>query len=126
MTKRNQVFKCEKCGMIVEVLFGGAGSLVCCGQPMDLLAENTVDAAVEKHVPVVAKKEGGLQVVVGDVRHPMVEKHWIAWIELLADGNVYRSNLEPGDAPEAFFRVDVEHGVVRAFCNLHGHWQTEF
>ena len=124
MTKKNQVYKCPLCGNIVEVVHTGAGELVCCGQPMDLMAENTVDAAQEKHVPVVAKVDDGYKVTVGSVAHPMDEKHWIEWIELMADGKVYRQDLNPGDAPEAVFCVDSDAVEARAYCNLHGLWKS--
>lgn len=125
MAKHNGIYKCEICGNIVTVLHEGAGQLVCCGKPMQLLVENTVDAAKEKHVPVVEKVANGYQVKLGAVPHPMEEKHYIEWIELLADGKVYREFLKPGDQPVAFFAVDASSMKVRAYCNLHGLWQTE-
>lgn len=121
-TERQQVYKCQVCGIIAEVLDGGAGELVCCGQPMQLLVENTVDAAKEKHVPVVEKAKGGVKVTVGSVPHPMEEKHYIEWIEIIADGRVCRQFLNPGDAPEAFFPVEAAEVVAREYCNLHGLW----
>jgi superoxide reductase len=124
MTNKNEVYKCPLCGNIVEVLHTGAGELVCCGQPMDLMGENTVDAAKEKHVPVVKKVDNGYKVSVGSVAHPMEEKHWIEWIELVADGKVYRQNLAPGQTPEATFCVDAAEVTARAYCNLHGHWKS--
>ena len=125
MTKKNEVYKCPLCGNIVEVMHTGAGELVCCGQPMDLMAENTVDAAQEKHVPVVTKENNGVKVTVGSVAHPMEAKHWIEWIELIADGKVYRHNLNPGDTPEAFFCcIDAAEITARAYCNLHGTWKA--
>lgn len=124
MAKRLEVYKCSLCGNIVEVLFGSDGELVCCGQPMMLMAENTVDAAKEKHVPVIEKVDGGYKVKVGAVAHPMEEKHFIQWIELIADGKVYRQFLNPGDAPEAVFQVSASNVVAREYCNLHGHWKA--
>jgi len=124
MTKKNEVYKCPLCGNIVEVLHTGAGELVCCGQPMDLMAENTVDAALEKHVPVVEKTDNGYKVSVGSVPHPMEDKHWIEWIELVADGKVYRQDLAPGMAPEATFSIEASEVTARAYCNLHGHWKS--
>ncbi|MFZ2630524.1 MAG: desulfoferrodoxin [Desulfosalsimonadaceae bacterium] len=124
MAKRLEVYKCNVCGNIVEVLFGGDGELVCCGQPMVLMAENTVDAAKEKHVPVIEKVDGGYKVKIGAVAHPMEEKHYIQWIELIADGKVYRQFLNPGDAPEAVFQVAASSVVAREYCNLHGHWKA--
>ena len=123
MAERMQVYECEICGNIVEVLRGGAGELVCCGEPMILLEENTVDAAVEKHVPVVEKVEGGVKVKVGSVPHPMVDEHWIEWIQVVSGGASYRKFLEPGEEPEAVFAVqDVE--LAREHCNLHGLWKA--
>ena len=124
MTKKNEVYKCPLCGNIVEVMHTGAGELVCCGQPMDLMAENTVDAAQEKHVPVVEKTGDGYKVTVGSVAHPMEDKHWIEWIELVAEGKVYRQTLKPGDAPEASFCVAASDVTARAYCNLHGNWKS--
>ncbi len=124
MAQRLEVYKCDLCGNIVEVLLGADGQLVCCGQPMTLLAENTVDAAKEKHVPVIEKIDGGVKVKVGGVAHPMEEKHFIQWIEIIADGKVYRQFLNPGNAPEAEFKVTADKIVAREHCNLHGHWKA--
>ena len=123
-TKKLEVYKCLVCGNMVEVIHQGEGELVCCGQAMKLLAENSVDAAKEKHVPVVEKIEGGYKVTVGSVPHPMEEKHSIEWIELVADGKAYRQFLSPGDAPEATFAVEAEDVVAREHCNLHGLWKS--
>jgi len=124
MTNRLEIYKCEVCGNIVEVLHAGKGELVCCGQPMTLLVENTVDAAKEKHVPVIEQIEGGYRVKVGSVAHPMEEAHYIEWIELIADGKAYRQFLEPGQAPEAEFRVEAATVTAREHCNLHGLWKA--
>jgi len=124
MTEKLQVYKCDVCGNIVEVLHNGVGELVCCGQPMTLLTENTVDASKEKHVPVIEKVAGGYKVKVGAVAHPMEEKHYIEWIELIAGDKAYRQFLKPGDAPEAFFAVDAAQVSAREFCNLHGLWKA--
>jgi superoxide reductase len=123
MTARLEIYKCEVCGNIVEVLHEGVGALVCCEQPMKLFRENTVDAAKEKHVPVVEKVPGGYRVKVGAVPHPMEEKHYIEWIELLADGKAYRAFLKPGDKPEAVFHTDAARVAAREYCNLHGLWK---
>jgi superoxide reductase len=123
MTNRLEVYKCEVCGNIVEVLHEGKGELVCCGQPMKLYKENTVDAAKEKHVPVIEKTDKGFKVKVGSVTHPMEEKHYIEWIELIADGVAYRKFLKPGDAPEAEFCLDAAQVTAREYCNLHGLWK---
>ncbi|MFH2064205.1 MAG: desulfoferrodoxin [Pseudomonadota bacterium] len=124
MAERLEVYKCEVCGNIVEVLHGGEGELVCCGQPMKLMKENTVDAAKEKHVPVIEKVDGGFKVKVGSVAHPMEEKHYIEWIEIIADGKVYRKFLKPGDKPEAVFKIDAAKVTAREYCNLHGQWKA--
>ena len=124
MAEKLQVFKCEICGNIVEVLHAGPGELVCCGQAMKLLVENTVDAAKEKHVPVIEKTAAGIKVKVGSVAHPMEEKHYIEWVELIDGEKVYRQFLKPGDAPEADFNVAVKGpAAAREFCNLHGVWK---
>jgi len=124
MTKKNEIYKCEVCGNVVEVLQGEKGELVCCGQPMKLMAENTVDAAKEKHVPVVEKIPGGVKVRVGEVAHPMEEKHYIQWIEIIADGKAYRQFLNPAEAPEATFNVEAEQITAREYCNIHGLWKS--
>ncbi len=112
------------CGNIVEVLHVGGGELVCCGQPMQLLTENTVDASKEKHVPVIEKTANGFKVKVGGVAHPMEEKHYIEWIELIADGKAYREFLKPGQAPEAGFCIQASTVTAREYCNLHGLWKA--
>jgi superoxide reductase len=125
MAERYQVYKCEKCGNIIEVMVGGPGNLACCGEDMVLLSENTVDAAQEKHVPVVEKIEGGYKVKVGEVAHPMEEKHYIEWIELIAGDCTYACFLKPGDAPEAVFKTGATGVTAREHCNIHGHWKAE-
>jgi superoxide reductase len=123
-SQRLQVYKCALCGNIVEVLYAGGGPLVCCGQPMDLLVENTVDASREKHVPVIEKTADGVRVKVGSIPHPMEDKHYIQWIEVMADGKSYREFLKPGAAPEASFCVNAQNVTVREYCNLHGLWKA--
>ncbi len=124
MTARLQIYKCEVCGNIVEVIHEGAGELVCCGEPMKLLVENTVDASKEKHVPVIEKTVRSVTVKVGSVAHPMEEKHYIEWIEIIADGKAYRQFLKPGDAPEAVFEIKANKIEAREHCNLHGLWKA--
>lgn len=124
MAERLQVFKCEVCGHIVEVIHEGQGQLVCCNKPMNRLVEGTVDAALEKHVPVVEKTPDGFKVKVGSVPHPMEEKHYIEWIELIADGRAYRQFLRPGDVPEATFKIEADSVIAREYCNLHGLWKS--
>lgn len=124
MANRLDVYKCNICGHIVEVLQEGGGELVCCGKPMQHMTENTVDAAKEKHVPVIEKIDGGVKVMVGSVSHPMEDKHHIQWIEIVADGKAYRQFLNPGDAPEATFNVDASNITAREYCTLHGLWSA--
>ena len=123
MTEKGQVYKCEICGNIVEMLHPGPGQLVCCNQPMKLMKENTVDASTEKHIPVVEKAEGGIMVKVGSVAHPMEEKHYIEWVEVVVDGTVYRQFLSPGNKPEAFFPITGKSVTAREYCTLHGLWK---
>ncbi|MGQ9610361.1 MAG: desulfoferrodoxin [bacterium] len=124
MAEKLEIYVCEICGNIIEVLHEGVGELVCCGEPMKLMKENTVDAAKEKHVPVIEKAEHGIKVKVGSVPHPMETKHYIEWIELIADGRAYRKFLSPGDAPEATFCIDATTISAREYCNLHGLWKA--
>ncbi|MCP4711825.1 MAG: desulfoferrodoxin [Planctomycetes bacterium] len=123
-TQNLQVYKCNVCGNMVEVIHAAGGQLVCCNQPMELLTENTTDAATEKHVPVVEKIDGGVKVTVGSVTHPMEEKHFIEWIEVIADGRAYRQFLNPSDKPEVIFQIVGEQITAREFCNLHGLWKS--
>jgi superoxide reductase len=124
MIRREQVYKCNVCGNIVEILRAGGGELVCCGQPMELLQEKTADAALEKHVPVIETTASGVKVKVGQVSHPMEDKHYIEWVEILADGNVYRKFLKPGDKPEAEFKVAAKEVIAREYCSVHGLWKS--
>lgn len=123
-TKQLEVYKCDICGNIVEVLHEGKGELVCCGQPMKLQVENTVDASKEKHVPVAEKTSDGIKVQVGSVEHPMEEKHYIEWIQLIAGSKSYRQFLKPGEKPVAIFKVDTASFAVREYCNVHGLWKA--
>ncbi|MCE5248757.1 desulfoferrodoxin [bacterium] len=124
MAVKMGIYKCELCGNIVEVLHEGEGELVCCGQPMKQYKENTVDAAKEKHVPVITKTAKGFKVAVGSVAHPMEDKHYIEWIELIADGKAYRQFLKPGQVPEAEFCIDAQKVTAREYCNIHGLWKA--
>jgi superoxide reductase len=124
MAERLQVYKCDVCGNMVEFIHVGGGQMVCCGQPMKALVENTVDASKEKHVPVIEKTEGGIKVKIGAVAHPMEEKHYIEWIEVIAGEKAYRAFLKPGDAPEAVFCIDAWPVTAREYCNLHGLWKA--
>jgi superoxide reductase len=124
MIERFQVYRCESCGNIVEVLHAGTCVPECCGKPMKLLSENPTDAAKEKHVPVVEKTADGFTVKVGSVAHPMEADHYIEWIELLADGVSYIRFLKSGDKPEASFAVKAQKATAREYCNKHGLWKA--
>ena len=120
-----QVYRCEICGNIIEVVHAGKPALVCCGKPMTLLGENTTDAAQEKHVPVLEKAGSKLTVKVGSVDHPMENDHYIEWIEVIAGTGAYMKFLSPGDAPTAQFNLETDEAItVRAYCNLHGLWKA--
>lgn len=125
MTERNQIYRCAVCGNIVDVRHVGAGELVCCGQPMNLLTANTEDAATEKHVPVVERTDDGIKVKIGEVPHPMEKEHYIEWITLVTENKTQTVYLSPGDAPEAMFAPTAEKITVYEYCNLHGLWMTE-
>jgi len=125
MTKRWQIYKCEVCGNIVEVLHEGAGKLVCCGQEMKAFEEKTADSSTEKHVPVVEKTDGGYRVVVGSTPHPMEEKHYIEWIQIMSGDTACRIFLKPGESPEAVFKCDLGDAAAREYCNVHGLWKEE-
>jgi len=124
MADRMEVFKCQVCGHIIEVLHAGAGELVCCGQPMTQLVENTVDAATEKHVPVMEKTGAGVNVKVGEVAHPMEDSHYIEWIEVIDGDKIYRQFLNPGETPQAVFKAIDDPVAAREYCNLHGLWKA--
>lgn len=125
MTKQKQVYRCAICGNIVEVVHPSGGTLSCCGQPMELLSENTQEAALEKHVPVIEKIAGGYKVSVGSVEHPMLPTHFIEWIELFTKEGVMRKYLQPGEKPEAVFLTDATEVSAREYCNVHGLWQSK-
>lgn len=124
MAKNLEIYKCSVCGNIVEVVHAGAGVLTCCDEQMQLMTANTVDASKEKHVPVATAAGASVTVKVGSIPHPMEDAHYIEWIELVADGVVYRQQLQPGQAPEATFPVSFQNASVRAYCNLHGLWSA--
>src|SRR6056297_534227 len=125
MIKRNQIYRCNICGNIVEVLYAGGGQLVCCGENMELLKAATTDQGQEKHVPVIGKEEDSIRVKVGSVEHPMEEDHYIEWVELIADGKRCWKFLKPGDKPEAVFPyIEAKELKAREYCNVHGLWKT--
>jgi len=123
MAEKLEIYKCSLCGNIVEVLHGGEGELVCCGEPMEKLVAKTADEGKEKHVPVIEKTGNAIIVKVGSVAHPMEEKHYIEWIQLIADGKVYRQFLAPGKKPEAKFEILAENVTAQEYCNVHGLWK---
>ena len=125
MTEAKQIYKCGVCGNIVEVLHRGAGKLVCCGKPMQLMQEKAEDAGQEKHLPVVEETSGQLTVKVGSVSHPMEDDHYIEWIEAISDGKAYREFLRPGMSPEAAFQMKADKVTAREYCSLHGLWKKE-
>lgn len=125
MTKMNEVYKCNVCGNIVEVLHTGVGELVCCGQPMELKKEKVEEEGQEKHVPVIEKTENGIKVKVGSEPHPMEEAHYIEWIQVIAGGKSYRKFLKAGEAPEAEFALKDENVNAREYCNVHGLWKSK-
>ena len=125
MTKQKEIYRCAICGNIVEVIHPAGGTLKCCGQPMELLTENTTDAALEKHVPVVEKTPEGYKVTVGSTEHPMLDGHYIEWIELATEKETLRKYLKPGEKPMAEFKTDANAVVAREYCNLHGLWKGE-
>ncbi|HMM60236.1 MAG TPA: desulfoferrodoxin [Candidatus Rifleibacterium sp.] len=125
MTKLHNVYKCEICGNIIEVVHPGAPALVCCSMEMKLMEEKTADSAVEKHVPVIEKTANGIKVKVGSVPHPMDEKHFIEWIEVIAGNQKFVRFLKPGEPAEAEFWVKNSPITVREYCNIHGLWKNE-
>jgi superoxide reductase len=128
MTQLKQLYKCSVCGNTVEVVHGAGGQMVCCGKPMELLVENSVEASTEKHVPVIERLDGEVIVKVGSVEHPMLAEHYIEWIELITEKRVYRKHLAPGEEPKASFKIcdSVKNFTVREYCNIHGLWKAEY
>lgn len=125
MAELREIYKCKVCGNIVEVLHAGAGELVCCGEPMELLVEKTQDSKIEKHVPFIEKTKDGVLVKVGQNQdHPMEEKHYIEWIQIIADNISYRKFLKPGDKPQAKFEIKATTISAREYCNIHGLWKS--
>ena len=125
MTKVREIYKCNICGNIVEVLHAGVGELVCCGKPMELLKEKTQDSAIEKHVPFIERTKDGILVKVGqNQNHPMEEKHYIEWIQVITDDASYRKFLKPGEKPQAKFELKADKIQAREYCNIHGLWKS--
>lgn len=124
MTQVNQIYKCNICGNIVEMMHSGQGELVCCGQPMDLMEEQINDEGAEKHVPVVESNNGLVKIKIGEIPHPMELDHYIEWIEIIADGKNYKKYLTAGDLSEYTFAIEAENVIARAYCNIHGLWKS--
>jgi len=126
MTKLRELYQCEICGNIVEIVHEGAPALVCCGKPMVKLKAKTEDKGEEKHVPVVEETDKGIKVKIGSIEHPMEEKHYIKFIEVLTEKEIMRVELRPGEAPEAKYRIPkLDILEVREFCNIHGLWKNK-
>ena len=124
--KNVKFYVCPHCGNLVEMVNDAGVKPVCCGQKMNELVPNTVDASGEKHIPVVTGADGVVEVNVGSVDHPMVDVHWIEWIQLVTDKGSYRKVLNPSEAPHVKFLLNGEKPeAVYAYCNLHGLWKTE-
>jgi len=126
MAKRGEVYKCQICGIITEILHEGEDEMVCCNQPMTLMQEKTAEEGLtEKHLPVVEKSEKGILVKIGSVPHPMEETHWIEWVEIqTASGKIMKKFLKPSDTPEVEFDTGEKVIAAREYCNLHGLWVT--
>ena len=124
MIVKKQIYKCKVCGNIVESLWNGKPNVFCCGSEMTALTENTVDAAKEKHIPVIERNGNSVTVKVGSVAHPMTPEHYILFIEIVAGDAIFRYDLKEGDTvAEASFLIDAEETIsARAYCNLHGLW----
>lgn len=124
--KNTKFYICERCGNIVEMVNDSGVNPFCCGQKMNELVPNTVEASTEKHVPAVKVVDNVVEVNVGSVDHPMVSEHWIEWVELVTDQGSYRKTLNPNDAPHVTFLLAEETPLsVYAYCNLHGLWKTD-
>ncbi len=124
MTVKLEIYRCGVCGNIVEVLHAGVGELVCCDQPMEKQVEHTSEELKEKHLPVMGSSGDGIRVRVGSVPHPMEEKHYIEWVQVISGESVYRKFLSPGSDPEALFGSPEEPAAAREYCNVHGLWKT--
>lgn len=129
MTKFLEIYKCNVCGNIVEMVHASKGELVCCGQKMENQIAGTVEASYEKHIPVVDNTCtcSSVSIKVGSVDHPMVKEHYIEWIEYVADGVSNTQFLKPEDKPVACFNpTNNDAYTVRAYCNIHGLWENKF
>jgi len=127
MTENKEVYRCNICGNIVEVLHLGTGKLICCENQMELLKEKEEGTGSEKHLPVLEETDKGIKIKVGSLPHPMEDNHCIEWVEVIADNKIYRKVFKPGDKPEAEFDIkpgDVEQIELREYCSIHGLWRS--
>lgn len=124
MAKRHQIYKCGICGNCIDIVNGGDGELVCCGEPMKLLTEKTADQGKEKHVPVMEMIKEGLSVSVGKDPHPMEETHFIEWIEIVDQDISCRHYLKPGTSPQTVFKTTHPQVLAREYCSVHGLWTS--
>ena len=123
---KTKLYVCSHCRNIAEMVYDTDIALYCCGDKMQELVPNTVEASGEKHIPAVKVGDGVVEVNVGSVDHPMEEIHWIEWVQLVTDKGMHRRFLKPGEAPNVSFRLEDEKPLaVYAYCNLHGLWKTE-
>ncbi len=123
---KTKFYICRHCGNLIGMIHDSGVPVVCCGQKMDALVPNTVEASGEKHLPVVTIADGVVQVNVGSVDHPMIPEHFIQWIYVETENGGQRKALKPEQAPKATFCVGDEKVVaVYEYCNLHGLWMTE-
>lgn len=123
MTQINQIYRCNICGNMVEMVHSGAGQLVCCGQPMELLEGKTKDEGLEKHSPVLERAGNVLKIKIGSIAHPMENSHFIEWIEVISGNKTFKKFLQPKDSPEAQFENIGQKVFVRSYCNIHGLWK---
>ncbi|KZX16542.1 desulfoferrodoxin [Methanobrevibacter cuticularis] len=126
MTELNEIFKCNKCNKVVNVMVDGSGELICDGESMERLEAKTVDEGKEKHVPVIEKNGSTVTVKIGEVPHPMIEEHHICFIELFVGDEIFRKFLNAGDEPKAIFEIGDYAGDLKAreYCNVHGLWTS--
>jgi superoxide reductase len=126
MNNEHLFYKCEVCGNLIEKIEDSGVALICCEQEMTLLRDNTVDAAKEKHVPVITKEDNKIKVMIGSIPHPMTKEHYISWIMININNISIRKDLNPGDEPSIEVPFYDEGKITAyAYCNLHGLWSNE-
>ncbi len=124
MKENVRFYKCPICGNVIGLIDGNMEHITCCGKPMELMAANTSDGAVEKHVPTYEKVDNELVVRVGEVEHPMDKDHYIMWIAQVSDNRTTRVRLFPEQSTETRFPY-IPNSILYAYCNKHGLWKTE-